>query len=201
MLRIIAGEYRSRLLRTPPGKDVTRPMAGRVKESVFNLLRGWIEDASVLDLFAGVGNVGLEAISRGARSVVMVEQHRPTFRLLQENIEALGCEDRAIAWQGDALSSFVFERAQQPIDVVFLDPPYRMMHDDVQRQAIIAQMQRAIPSLNAQAILVLRSPLMPTEINFDIADFDGPEMHDYGHDMQVRLYMHRAARMQVDANE
>ena len=73
MIKIIGGEYRSRILEGPPDASTTRPITARVKEAVFNLLRGWCDDAVVLDLFAGVGAIGLEAVSRGAREVVLVE--------------------------------------------------------------------------------------------------------------------------------
>lgn len=77
MLQISGGEYRSRRLTSPPDAEVSRPYARRAREAVFNLLRGWFEDARVLDLFAGVGTMGLEAASRGAAAVVMVERDKP----------------------------------------------------------------------------------------------------------------------------
>src|SRR5262245_15938357 len=76
MLKIIAGEFRSRKLLTPDDGSVSRPYGARVKESIFNLLRGWFEGATVIDLFAGVGTMGLEAVSRGAARVFMVERDR-----------------------------------------------------------------------------------------------------------------------------
>ncbi len=89
-MRIIAGEFRRRLLRTPEGYDKTRPLPDRVKESLFGLLRGHCEGARVLDCFAGSGAFGLEMISRGAAQVVMVERDRAVARILQANIDTLG---------------------------------------------------------------------------------------------------------------
>ena len=103
MLKIIGGEYRSRIIESPPDEAGQRPYLARIRESVFNLLRGWFEDARVLDLFAGVGTVGLEAVSRGAKTVLMVEKSPRTYKRLVANIEALGCGDRAIPMLGDAL--------------------------------------------------------------------------------------------------
>src|SRR5690606_7638589 len=100
---------------SPEGGDVTRPYVDRVKESVFNLLRGWFDEANVLDLFAGVGTMGLEAVSRGAANVLLVEQNRKVFKLLEENIRQLGCGDRAVAMLGDALGSICLLRAPRPV--------------------------------------------------------------------------------------
>ena len=99
--KIISGDFRTRILLTPEGEDRTRPMTARVKESVFAMLHGWFAGARVLDLFAGVGTVGLECVSRGAAEVVMVERDRDVFRYLEHNIETLKCRDRAIAIQAE----------------------------------------------------------------------------------------------------
>ena len=190
MLKIIAGEYRSRQLQSPVGRNVTRPITARVKESVFNLLRGWFDNnENVVDLFAGVGSIGLEAASRGAGHVLMVERHRGTFRILEENIASLGCKDRAQAMMGDALSPLVFLRAPKPIDVLFLDPPYPMMHDEQQRLLTLKQIEVSRPYLNSPAMVVLRTPDLDETVNLSIPGFDGPERHNYGHDMAVHLYM------------
>ena len=102
MLKINGGTYRRRLIHGPPDGERSRPMPARVKESLFNLLRGWFEDARILDLFAGVGTVGLEAASLGAREVVMIEQDREVHSILKENIEG---KDLLLTKQHQALSS------------------------------------------------------------------------------------------------
>ena len=129
MLKIISGEYRSRILLTPEGEDRTRPMTARVKESVFAMLQGWFKGARVLDLFAGVGTVGLECASRGAAEVVMIERDREVFRYLEHNIETLKCGDRVIAIQADALGPTALARSPKPVDLVFMDPPYELAPD------------------------------------------------------------------------
>ena len=91
----MGGEHRSRILHTPSGEEVTRPMTGRVKESIFNILRGWFEDAVVLDLFAGVGTMGLEALSRGARFAIFVERDRGVYDCMRKNIDMLGLGARS----------------------------------------------------------------------------------------------------------
>jgi 16S rRNA (guanine966-N2)-methyltransferase len=187
-LRIISGEFRSRRLLPPPGSDVSRPYLSRVRESVFGMLHGWFQGASVLDLFAGVGTMGLEAASRGARSVVMVEQDRRIFKLLQENVRALGCEDRASAVLGDALGSACLARAEAPVDLAFVDPPYALMLDPGGRLRVLAQMARLAPLLNPRGFLILRAPAGPEAIALDVPGLAGPETHRYREDLWVLLY-------------
>jgi 16S rRNA (guanine966-N2)-methyltransferase len=193
MLKIIAGEYRSRRLTPPPDGEVTRPYLGRVRESVFSILQGWFEDASVLDLFAGVGTMGLEAVSRGARIVVMVEQDRRIYRILQENVASLGCEDRAVCMLADALGSACLARAETPVDIVFVDPPYAMMRSEAGRRRVLSQVARCRGIIADGGFLVLRTPWGPETVDLDVAGFAGPEPHRYGRDMWVLLYQPLAA--------
>jgi 16S rRNA (guanine966-N2)-methyltransferase len=189
MIRIIAGEYRSRVLASPEDAETSRPYTSRVKESVFNLLRGWFEEgATALDLFAGVGTMGLEAISRGASHVTLVERDRAVGRLLRQNIEALGCEDRATVISGDALSPTVVTHARKPVDVIFVDPPYDMMLQAKSRQRVLDQIARCRSIMGEKGFVVLRSPIGTGAANFAIEGFDGPEAHDYSHEMHVMLY-------------
>lgn len=198
MLKIIAGEFRSRRLLSPEDARVTRPYAARVKESIFNLLRGWFEGARVLDLFAGVGTVGLEAVSRGAAHVFMVERDREVFRLLQRNIENLGCGDRVTAIQADALSPVTLARITRPIDLVFIDPPYQMMEHEQTRRRVLDQASRCRSLMGDRGFLVLRSPIGADEVDLKIEGFDGPESHKYSADMYVLLYAPKAERAAGD---
>lgn len=188
MLKILAGEFRSRALVSPPDADTTRPYIARVRESVLGMLHGWFEDASVLDLFAGVGTIGLEAISRGARHVVLVEQNKQICDLLRQNVAELGCADRAIIVQGDALAGTCLLRAERPVDLIFVDPPYSMMEDDVSRRRVIQQIERCRELMGDGGFVVLRSPSGPDDVDLTIAGFDGPEPHRYGKGMWVLLY-------------
>lgn len=193
MLRILGGEFRSRIIASPIGDRTTRPMASRAKESIFNILRGWFEDANVLDLFAGVGTMGLEAVSRGARRVLMVEQNRQVYRILQQNIDSLNCADRAEAIQGDAFSPLVLARAPRPVQVVFVDPPYRMMVDDRERVRLLSRLGMLRPIMADTGFLVLRTPGMKRDVSLAVEGFDGPETHAYGSDMRVHFYMPRSS--------
>lgn len=121
-VRIIGGEFGGRRLGFPDQRGL-RPTADRVRETLFNWLNPYLPGARVLDLFAGSGALGLEALSRGAAQVLLVEQGRAVAQKLRENVALLGAEDRAEVRQQDArrLLAAVSER---PFDIVFLDPPY-----------------------------------------------------------------------------
>ncbi len=188
MPRIIAGEFRSRRLLRPSDDESSRPYPDRVKESVFNQLGEWLEAARVLDLFAGVGTVGLEAVSRGAAAVVMVEQNRRTFELLQRNIAALSCADRATAMWGDALGSACLLRAPRPLDLIFVDPPYRMMRDPLPRQRVLDQIGQCRALMGKEGFVILRSPLGPDDADLSIAQFHAPEARRYRSPMWVLFY-------------
>lgn len=134
MPRIIAGRLGGRTLTAPRG-DRTRPTSERTREAIFSRLVQWnaIADARVLDLYAGSGAFGLEALSRGARESVFVEQHPGTARIITGNIRALGLRDLAEVEVAKVIP-FV-ERAAGPFDLVFADPPYDVATADVERIA------------------------------------------------------------------
>jgi 16S rRNA (guanine966-N2)-methyltransferase len=118
-MRVIAGEFGGRRLRSPRG-EATRPTAERVREAVFSML-GDLGGLRVLDLFAGSGALGIESLSRGAAAVTFVERAPRALDALRANVHALGLGDRARVLDGDALAAL---RAPGEYDLVFLDPPY-----------------------------------------------------------------------------
>jgi 16S rRNA (guanine966-N2)-methyltransferase len=124
-MRIIAGEYRSRTLQAPPG-FATRPTSDRLRETLFNVLAPRIEGALFLDLYAGSGAVGIEALSRGAARVVFAEQAPPALAALRANLTRLGIRDgfRIQSGSVSALLRRVRLAAQQVFDLIFLDPPW-----------------------------------------------------------------------------
>lgn len=188
MLKIIAGEFRSRILEGPPDQETTRPITSRVKESVFNLLRGWCEDAVVLDLFAGVGAIGLEAVSRGAREVVMVELNGRIASILEFNVRELGCGDRATVVRADAMGPAALAQAPRDCDLVFVDPPYVLWDDEVTRARLIDLAARCRANMKDESFLILRTPEDIPEDFPGIPGFDGPESHAYSLDMFVHLF-------------
>lgn len=120
-LRVIAGELRGRRLRAPEG-DCTRPTSDRVREALFDLIGPVPEGCRVLDLYAGSGALGIEALSRGAGRTVFVERDLRARRVIQANLAGLGLEARARVEGGDAGSASAF--AGGPFDLVLADPPY-----------------------------------------------------------------------------
>ncbi|HUA93035.1 MAG TPA: 16S rRNA (guanine(966)-N(2))-methyltransferase RsmD [Terracidiphilus sp.] len=126
-MRIIAGAYRSRILKAPPGL-ATRPTSDRLRETLFNVLAPSIEGAAFLDLYAGSGAVGLEALSRGAASVTFVEREPAALKVLRANLAALGVRGGFEVHAGSVTaylrSSTKTTPRPRPHAVVFLDPPY-----------------------------------------------------------------------------
>ncbi len=122
-MRVVAGEAGGRALVAPEG-TTTRPTSDRVRESIFNMLfsLGATEDAAVLDLYAGSGALGIEALSRGATSCVFVEQDRAAIEAIYENLETLRFDDRATVIQADVLTWI--DRNEHRFDLVLADPPY-----------------------------------------------------------------------------
>ena len=124
-MRIISGKARGTKLYTLDG-TATRPTLDRVKEPLFNIINFDLEDAVVLDLFAGSGALGLEAISRGAKKVFLCEKNRNAANIVEKNIEKTKFQDQAILIRNDFEKAISFiEQLNEKIDVVFIDPPYK----------------------------------------------------------------------------
>ena len=120
-MRIIGGRAKGFPLSAPQGVQ-TRPTADRVREAIFNVLAPHIAEARVLDLFAGTGALGLEALSRGAQEAVFIEQNKRTFAILQKNIIKTGFNAQCQTYLGDCRQ--MVASLSGAFDIVFLDPPY-----------------------------------------------------------------------------
>lgn len=123
-MRIVAGEWRGRRLK-PPADDRVRPTADRVREAWMSIIQNDLPESRVLDLFAGSGALGLEALSRGARSATFVELASRSLAALRANIETLGAAAQSTVHRGDALA-FAGKLDAGDFDVAFADPPYRL---------------------------------------------------------------------------
>ena len=123
-MRVIAGTARSLPLKTIPGLQ-TRPTADRIKETLFNILNPCLEDASFLDLFAGSGQIGIEALSRGAKRAVFADNSRACCDVIRANLSFTHLNEKAEVFQADALSVLTLLEARgEQFDLIFMDPPY-----------------------------------------------------------------------------
>lgn len=161
-LRIIAGEHRRRKLRTNPGKT-TRPITDRMKENLFHLLGGIEENATVADIFAGTGTLGIECLSRGADFAVFFENDRKAYELLRENVEHIGVGSQSLCWKVDVKrTSFTPKGVPDalPYSLIFFDPPYKLATN----LGAGTQLGKALDRLSrdgiskADAVMVLRTP-------------------------------------------
>jgi 16S rRNA (guanine(966)-N(2))-methyltransferase RsmD len=138
-MRIIAGEFRSRRLKSIPGA-VTRPTPDRLRETLFDILQTRIHAATFVDAYAGTGAVGIEALSRGASHAWFLERNRVALETIRENLDSLNLQTRATVVPGPTLLTV----ARYPARIVFLDPPY-----DVHREyaAVLGQLAETLPEL------------------------------------------------------
>ncbi|MDQ6737618.1 MAG: 16S rRNA (guanine(966)-N(2))-methyltransferase RsmD [Gemmatimonadota bacterium] len=121
-MRIVGGEWRGRTIRAPHGSSV-RPTLDRVREAWMSIVQLSLPGARVLDLFAGSGALGIEALSRGARTAQFIDSDPASLRVLRENIDTLGASERSVITKADALV-FAESLKSDEYDVVFADPPY-----------------------------------------------------------------------------
>ena len=150
-MRVITGSARGRRLKELEGYD-TRPTTDLVKEGLFNIIQFDIEGRKVLDLFAGTGQLGIEALSRGAASAVFVEQRRDAAALVRDNLRLTGLEASARVVPGDSMAFLA--SCKEHFDIILLDPPYG---SDLLKNAINAISQFDI--LSNHGIIVCESPV------------------------------------------
>jgi 16S rRNA (guanine966-N2)-methyltransferase len=161
-VRVIAGTYGGRTLKAPPG-DATRPTSDRVREALFSILGAKTQDANTLDLFAGSGALGIEALSRGAASVIFVDNATQAVKAIEANLKTLGAQARVR--QTDVLRFLNHARELgAQYDLIFLDPPYRhaerLAHPlSTALPAVLAPGAVAVAESDRRAPLALELPL------------------------------------------
>ena len=132
-MRIVGGSLGGRVIKTPTGQD-TRPTSEKVREALFNIL-GAVDGVHVLDLFAGSGALGIEAVSRGAAHATLFDVAKPALAVARTNVRELGIEDRVTIIAGDAVALAARHVPAAPWRLVFVDPPYR---SDLATRAVLA---------------------------------------------------------------
>ena len=129
-MRIISGQFKGKKLLEPIDKK-TRPLKDLVKESLFNIIKHSkklnidLEKSNVLDLFAGVGSFGLEALSRGAKDVLFIENYNEVVKILKKNIENLDLNKKCDVLEKDIMKDFNFKELNKSFDIIYLDPPFK----------------------------------------------------------------------------
>jgi len=172
----------------PMDKATTRPITDRVKTSLFDRLMAAdrLADAVVADLFAGTGSLGLEALSRGAAHVTLIERDKVALDRLKRNLAAMGIGREANVVAGDALAASILPALErQPPTLIFVDPPYRMMSDGKDARRVAEQAERLAKIAAPTAMLVLR-----TDKHVAAPAFEGwaaADSHVYG-SMSLHLY-------------
>ncbi len=150
-MRVISGAYRSRTLYAPPGA-ATRPTSDRLRETLFNVLAPRIEGSRFLDLYAGSGAVGIEALSRGAADVVFVERAGPALKALRANLARLGIKEHASVVAASVGAFLRGDSAAAGFDLVFLDPPYT---EAGEYAAILGAMGRTAAGMLSEGAVVI----------------------------------------------
>ena len=173
-LRIIAGEFKGKKLYSVRGKTI-RPTADRTRESMFNILSHQVPGAMVLDLFAGTGALGIEALSRGAESAVFVDNSRESLSVIRRNVESCALDDRAniIKWNIEKNLNCL-KSVKTGFDLVFIDPPY---HRNLLKPTLF-NLYQSNALKNGSCIVVEHASLEP--IPTDLLTFELTDQRRYG---------------------
>ncbi|MGL5963949.1 MAG: 16S rRNA (guanine(966)-N(2))-methyltransferase RsmD [Fusobacteriaceae bacterium] len=173
-MRIIAGEAKNKKIKSRKGMD-TRPTLGSVKESLFSIISPYTSDSIFLDLFSGTGNIALEALSRGAKRAVMIEQDQAALKIIIENINSLGYEDRCRAYKNDVVRAVeILGRKDEKFDIIFMDPPYM--------QELCTKVTKAISKAGvlADGGLIICEHHIFEELADEIGEFKKADYRKYG---------------------
>ena len=176
-LRVISGQYRRRILKTP-SDDSTRPYTDRVRQIVFDRLRDFVPGARVADVFAGVGTMGIESLSRGAHSCVFYESNPDIHELLVSNVATIAPAARTICWRTDVRrSSFRPHGGDDflPYSLIYFDPPYRRADEISPGRPLAASLKRLsrVNISSPECLLILRTPE-----KFETPEVNGWSIHD-----------------------
>ena len=177
-MRVITGKARGVTLKTPEGLQ-TRPTTDRVKEALFSIIQFDIPAASVLDLFGGTGQLGIEALSRGAKRAVFVDESDKACRLIQENLRRTRMEGEGTVVRGDYLA--YLSRCREKFDIIFLDPPYAEVFLENALKMITE-----IDILQSGGIIVTERPL-GKELPFEFEGYTRSKDYKYGNTL-ITLY-------------
>ena len=185
-MRVIAGKARGVTLKTPDG-FVTRPTSDRVKEALFSIIQFDLPGAHVLDLFGGTGQLGIEALSRGAKRAVFVDAGEPACKLIRENLKRTKMEQEAQIVRADYLT--YLQRCKEQFDIIFLDPPYA----EVFLENAIKKITE-IDILQSGGIIVAERPADKV-LNLEFSGFSRSKDYKYGNTL-LTLYRKESTRQE-----
>lgn len=151
-MRVIAGSARSMPLKAPAGME-TRPTTDRIKETLFNMLQNDVPGSVFLDLYAGSGSIGIEALSRGAKKVYFMENAPAAIQCIQQNLAFTKFLDRSVVLKQDAAAG-LSSVSEKHVDIVFMDPPYGQHQDERVLQALLTK-----PYIDEDTIIIAEEKL------------------------------------------
>lgn len=166
MLRVISGSARNLQLKTPQGLD-TRPTTDRIKETLFNMLQGYTQDAVVIDFFSGSGSIGIESLSRGAKHCYFIDNSREANTCIVDNIKHTHFDDKSTVLSMDCRSSINMIH-EASVDLIFMDPPY---NKDLEKEML--QLLSKASFVNEDTLIIVEADLK--------TDFD--YLNDYGYEV------------------
>ncbi|MFC5401885.1 16S rRNA (guanine(966)-N(2))-methyltransferase RsmD [Cohnella soli] len=190
-LRVISGQAKGHPLKAVPGSN-TRPTTDKVKESLFSIIGPYFDGERVLDLFAGTGGLGIEALSRGAGSAVFIDSQPQSVDIVKKNLASTRLADKAEVYRNDAKRALkLLERAGKPFDLVFLDPPYALKDCD----EILRGM--AVRGLIADGATAVVEHHPDVEYGEAIGSFERVRYAKYG-EIALSIYRYRTSQTEAE---
>lgn len=183
-MRVIAGSARRLLLVTPKGMD-TRPTSDKVKETLFNILAPDIYGVDFLDLFAGSGGIGIEALSRGANSATFVEKDKNAVTCIRKNLETTHFTDVSTVYSMDVLSTLYNLHPSKPYDIVFMDPPF---YADLEKHALNILINLDI--INEDTLIIVEAGIDTDFSYLESMGFEIARIKEYKNNKHVFIKKH-----------
>lgn len=194
-MRVITGALKGRTIKPVPG-DETRPTSDKVKEAVFQMLGPYFTEGHCLDLFAGSGNLGIEALSRGMEEATFIEKNPRAFKIIKENLEKLGVSDQAKIYRTDAFKALkILHNHEEKFDLILIDPPYKeFSYVDIMEQII------SYGLLSEKGYIYCEHD-PHDEMPDDFAQLDMIRSTTYGKSIQITIYKSTNKRTVREENE
>lgn len=183
-MRVVSGDAKGRPLKAVPGTS-TRPTTDKVKEAIFSMIGPYFEGGTVLDLYAGTGGLGIEALSRGMEQAVFIDLDSKSIETVRTNLKSIGYADRAEVYKNDAGRALkALSKRDAMFDLVFIDPPYRLKHGD---ELMLTMQQLNLLQDQATVVLEYESSYIYPEV---FGNFKQIRKSQYG-ETAVSIYIYQ----------